>query len=218
MVGMPIRRARRESGEAKPTNSLRPPFPAGNAMSVSNGTRSPRIYGEVARRLAADLLEDRPDLAAYPEAVAALCTAEAQVALFRMELERVGIADGEGKVRTALLQQSGAAERRAAQFRATLGLDPVSEAKLGRDRAATGVMAADLAAIASHGAQAWAEQRPTPDIAGEVLNQIRTTGRTEFAELQAAHNAKTTTTDTTGEDDTADGDTEDDKDPTSDNT
>lgn len=64
-----------------PAGGSRPPFTSGNLARATSGARSPRVYGDLAQRLAAGLTEDRPDLGHYPEAVAAWATAEAQAAL-----------------------------------------------------------------------------------------------------------------------------------------
>ncbi len=53
---------------------VRPPFTHGNLVRLTHGATTLRVYGPLATELAAGLLEDRPDLAAYPEAVAAWAT------------------------------------------------------------------------------------------------------------------------------------------------
>ena len=65
-------------------------------------------------------------------------------------------------------------EGAAARHRATLGLDPRSEAALARERAAASVLAVDLDALAERGRQALAQRDAAglpapPDLAGEVL-------------------------------------------------
>ena len=77
------------------TRRERPPFAPGNLAMLTHGARTPRVYGPLAEVLAAGLTEDRPDLAAYPEAVAAWATAEAQAALLRRHLSEVGTIDPE---------------------------------------------------------------------------------------------------------------------------
>lgn len=154
-----------------PAKGTRPPFTPGNLAPVTHGARSPRVYGDLAQRLAAGLAEDRPDLAAYPEAVAAWATAEAQAALLRRHVAEVGPLDSESsKPREALLLWLTRLESAAARHRATLGLDPRSEAALARERAAASVLAVDLDALAERGRQALAARSTSPrDLPGEVL-------------------------------------------------
>lgn len=75
------------------TRRERPPFAPGNLAMLTHGASTPRVYGPLAEELAAGLTEDRPDLAAYPEALAAWATAEAQAALLRRHLSEVGTID-----------------------------------------------------------------------------------------------------------------------------
>ncbi|MGQ2910786.1 hypothetical protein [Aeromicrobium sp.] len=162
--------------------STRAPLPVGHARTMVSGARSPRVYGEVARQLAAGLLDERPDLEPYPEAVAAWATAEAQAALLRRHLDEVGIIDeATGEPRKAPLHWLNVAERRAQKAREPLGLDPMSEAQLMRERAAAASGVVDLNALAERGRAARAEYEavglpdPTdhPDIAGQVLHAVR---------------------------------------------
>jgi len=154
-----------------PAKGTRPPFTSGNLAPVTHGARSPRVYGDLAQRFAAGLVDDRPDLAAYPEAVAAWATAEAQAALLRRHLAEVGPLDPDtGRPRDAALTWLTRLEGAAARHRATLGLDPRSEAALSRERAAAVVLAVDLDALAERGRAALAARGTSPpDLAGEVL-------------------------------------------------
>ena len=154
-----------------PAGGSRPPFTSGNLARATSGARSPRVYGDLAQRLAAGLTEDRPDLGEYPEAVAAWATAEAQAALMRRHVAEVGPLDPDtGKPRDALLSWLTRLESAAARHRATLGLDPRSEAALSRERAAASVLAVDLDALAERGRAALAARSTAPlDLAGEVL-------------------------------------------------
>ncbi|MGB4779790.1 hypothetical protein [Microbacterium sp.] len=160
-----------------PANGTRPPFPKGNAMTVKSGARSPRVYGRLARQLAAGLVEDRKDLGDYPEAVAAWATAEAQVALLRRHLEQVGTIDPETmEPRAASLHWLKHFEKLAAEARATLGLDPRSEAALAKERAAAQTLMVDLHAIAERGAAAIAAREAAGivelDTPGDVLREV----------------------------------------------
>lgn len=162
-------------------------------MHLSHGARSPRVYGELAEHLAAGLLADRPDLADYPEAVAAWATTEAQVALLRRHIAQTGPLTSEGEPVSALgwlHRMEGA----AAKHRARLGLDPFSEAALARERATATAVAVDLAAIAERGRQAIASREAAglpapPDVAGEVLARVQGESRTTWDRAVAEHHA-----------------------------
>ncbi len=159
----------------------RQPFAKGNAMSVQSGGRSPRVYGELAELLAAGLMQDRPDLAQFPEAVAGWATAEAQAVLFRRHLSDVGPIDENGKPRESTLNWARHSENAAAKHRAVLGLDPRSEAALIRERASATALGVDLAVLAERGravleARATQGIEPPADIAGEVLQRVHVEG------------------------------------------
>jgi len=179
--------------------TTRPPFPDGNTLSTTHGARSPRVYGELARMLAAGLMEDRPDLARYPEAVARWAEAEAQAALLRRHLAEVGTIDPEtNSPRAGSLTWLRSFERAAAEAGALLGLDPMSEAKLSRERAAASVLAVDLEAVMARGREAIASREAQglpapPDLAGEVLARVKAAGALALA--------TTTTEEDTGHDD-----------------
>lgn len=172
-----------EHGEGEQADWYRPPepFAKGNTRHLVSGAHSPRVYGELAQHLAAGLLEDRPDLGAYPEAVAAWATAEAQVSLMRRNLAEVGWMDN-GEPRHGALKWLRSFERLAASHRSTLGLDPRSEAALARERAAAAVLTVDLGALAQRGRDALAAREaagidPPPDVAGDVLAAVQAEGQ-----------------------------------------
>ena len=174
--GIPAGGSGRGPASGRPT---RPPFPPGNLVGLSHGARTPRVYGPLAELLAAGLIADRPDLTAYPEAVAAWATAEAQTALLRRHLAEVGTIDPEtGEPRPSPLTWLRSFEKLAAEHRATLGLDPLSEARLSRERATAVTLAVDLDALAERGravlsARELAGLPAPPDLAGEVLAVVR---------------------------------------------
>ena len=175
-------------------NGPRPPFTPGNMAAVKSGARSPRVYGELAEVLAAGLVEDRPDLAAYPEAVAAWATTEAQAALMRRHVNTVGPLDEHGKPRDSVLTWLTKLEASALKQRATLGLDPRSEAKLAREGAAASALAVDLTALAERGraalqAREQAGLPASPDIAGQVLERHTSDYSAEYAERVAQSRA-----------------------------
>lgn len=112
-----------------------PQFSDGNVAQLGSGYRSPRVYSQVAAALVAGLVEQRPDLAAHPEALASWGDAEARAALLRSRLDEHGMFNDSGEARENLLRQLDRFERRAADARQRLGLDPRSEAELALLRA-----------------------------------------------------------------------------------
>lgn len=172
-----------------PAKGRRAPFAPGHAYRMRSGARSPRVYGALAEELTAGMLEKRPDLAAYPEALGAWATAEAQAVLLRRDLELNGMFDPEnGTPREAALKWSNTLERRAAKAREALGLDPRSEAALARERAAASALAVDLESLAEAGRQSLAERSQAgvlePDPAGEIL--AAELGKAHESQAQAA--------------------------------
>lgn len=141
-----------------PSGDLATVTPGGAHVTRSHGARTPSVYGPLAEALAAGLTADRPDLAPYPEAVAAWATAEAQAALIREHLETEGVTvtdPGTGRPvpRTGVLDLLGRMEKRAEAARSRLGLDPRSEAALARERAEVAHLArtVDLDDLAARG-------------------------------------------------------------------
>jgi len=120
----------------------RPALGPGNTAALRNGVHSPRVFGPRADQIAAELLADRPDLAApsYRAAVGVHCVF---LARFELELAKDEPSD-------FWLTKLGSAVLRSG---AALGLDPTSEARLTRDRAAAAAIASsiDLGALAARG-------------------------------------------------------------------
>ena len=96
--------------------------------ALKHGTRSPDIVNPVANQLANDVLERRPDLGRYPEAVAAWAALEAKAFLLRNWVDEVGMFAG-NRLRpgVGLLLRFEEASRRA---RKELGLSPSAEIEL----------------------------------------------------------------------------------------
>lgn len=136
----------------RPTSMTAP----GGLAPVTSGRASPSVYLPVAEAIRDDLLATRPDLGAYPHALAAWSVAEAVAALLRRHLAEVTLTDPDGELRLALLAALGSAEASAAKRRAVLGLDPAAEATLAAKRAsvAATVSTVDLGALAARGAAA----------------------------------------------------------------
>src|SRR5437763_1450722 len=102
------------------------PYRPGNASALRHGARSARFVDPVAAELVAALLADRPDLAAWPEAVAAWSRAEARCLLYAEHHAERGYLDPE----TGVPRGGGhvqAAENTAARLRERLGLDPLAD-------------------------------------------------------------------------------------------
>lgn len=111
------------------------PYRAGNTERLDAGHRSPRVFNSVAAALSTGLMASREDLRHFPEAVAAWADAEARAALLRYDLDQRGMFDDTGEVRESRVRTLERFERRAANERARLGLDPTSEAELALLRA-----------------------------------------------------------------------------------
>jgi hypothetical protein len=96
-----------------------------------------------------------------------------------------------GKPRAESLTVLRSFERLAAEHRATLGLDPRSEASLARERAAAATLAVDLDALAQRGravltAREQAGLPAPPDLAGDVLAEVRAAAQADSAAHAAA--------------------------------
>lgn len=123
----------------------RPPFTPGNAAAVVHGAYSPRkvnpLAAELVERVLADPATVHLQAPAWRAALWAWARAEAQVQLLSEYLDKAGEESGDGvgdldsdRVRSAYLLLHRA-EARATTQRSRLGLDPLSAARLGRDRA-----------------------------------------------------------------------------------
>ena len=135
----------------------RPPFAKGNELAATyHGAYSPRKVDPLAAELVAVVLNDpqasHAHAAHHRPALWAWARAEAQVQLLtdyiavKAEAAGDGIGDlDDDRVKAAYLLLHRA-EARALSGRARLGLDPLSQARLGRDRAAAGVDMAQLMA------------------------------------------------------------------------
>lgn len=151
------------------------PYRPENAAALTSGARSPRVYGEVSRVLVAGLLEHRPDLAAHPEALASWGDAEARAALLRKHLDEVGMLDANGGPRESMLTFLDRCERRAAEARHRLGLDPRSEAELAilRARAIREGQIVPQVNLATLAEQGRAVLGSASDPVAEALHRVR---------------------------------------------
>jgi len=137
---MAVKRDKRESGIPARHYSW-PPFELGHALSMRHGAYSPRRVDPLATELLEKVAASLDYLAADPSfrpALWAWARAEARVQLLSEYLDEHGSLAEDGAPRAALdaLRQF---ERLAADGRASLGLDPLSRARLGRDMTAAGV-------------------------------------------------------------------------------
>lgn len=171
-----------------------PPFPETHSLSLGHGAHSPRVYGELAQVLAAGLLEIRPDLQAYPVAVARWAEWEGRAQLLRKHLAVVGDIDAStGEVRPGLTKWLHRCENAAERAAALLGLDPISEARLAKERASAQLVAVDLAEIAARGRQILDQRaddqhlEPT-DPAHLALTRVKADGLNAWEKAAAIHN------------------------------
>jgi hypothetical protein len=134
------------------------PFQPGHTLSLRHGAYSGQMIEPLAEDLVRDLLERRPDLEMYPEAVSAWAYAETRAAIWRMLLDKGGLVDQNHEVRDKWLKELRADERRAAEERRNLGLDPASHARLMRERAEATSKAIDLDSIRARGRRAIEER------------------------------------------------------------
>lgn len=123
----------------------------GNFIALKHGARSRRIYEPAAADLAAGLLEDRPDLEDYPDALTQWAESEARAELLRKWVAEQGMFDGDQTPRSGVLTWLRVFENQAAEARKVLGLDPRSHAELVKVRAEATTQAIDLEALAARG-------------------------------------------------------------------
>jgi hypothetical protein len=145
-------------GVGGPRGYTWPPFTEGHTLSLRHGARSDRFVEPLAQAFLDALLADRPDLAAYPEAVAAWATSEARVERLRVWHGRVGFVDyAEGRVRAA--HDTLAFEKQAQHLRERLGLDPRADAELAKTRSEAILTQVDLEGIRQRGREALAKRQ-----------------------------------------------------------
>ena len=114
----------------------------------------PRKVEPLAAELVAGLLEARPDLEPYPEAVWAWGRAEARCILLSEWIATRGLLDPETDQPMQGLKWLLSFENQAASFRTILGLDPTSEARLAKERADATRGAVDLERLRERGREA----------------------------------------------------------------
>lgn len=152
MAGHPIRRAREGRLPAPGARGYRwATATAGNTLGQRHGAFSTRKVDPVALELVSGLLEDRPDLERYPEAVWAWGRAEARCLIFDEYLQDHEPWSEAGlKVASWVHRVEGQAQR----MRERLGLDPRGEAELLRESAEAQHATFDLDALRARGREA----------------------------------------------------------------
>jgi hypothetical protein len=142
------------------------PFEPGHEISLRHGAYSKRKVDPLAGELVAGLLEDRPDLAGFPETVWAWGRAEARCLLLAEYHAEHGLFDEKGNVRGG--QYVGQFEKMAAHLRATIGLDPRSEAELAKVRADATHATFDLDALRAKGREVIEAHEARRDVPAEL--------------------------------------------------
>lgn len=148
MAGAPIRRARKNSGTKVVTafvpefpgqefEGQRPPFEKNNTLSLKHGAHSERSLAPIAEAWVKTALEQAPYLRdpSYEPALLAWARFEAKCDLLHDWIDNHGLIDEVGQA-TPAAKLLPTYEGRAAALRATLGMDPISRAKLQKDSAA----------------------------------------------------------------------------------
>ncbi len=129
----------------------RRPFPAGHTLSVRSGAFSDRFIGPLALEIAQQLVEEWPEAARHPHLLASTARLGARVALLNADLDATGHYDAKGKLREGPLRWAAQYERQYVAGLRELGLSPVGEARLQRDRALAAATVIDLHAVRQAG-------------------------------------------------------------------
>lgn len=148
MAGAPIRRARKNSGTKVVTafvpefpgqefEGQRPPFEKNNTLALKHGAHSERALAPIAEAWVKTALEQAPYLRdpSYEPALLAWARFEAKCDLLHDWIDNNSLIDANGHA-TPAAKLLPTYEGRAAALRATLGMDPISRAKLQKDSAA----------------------------------------------------------------------------------
>lgn len=178
------------SGVPARNRGTQPPLPPGQTLSLRHGAASPRVYDPIAADLLAALLDVRPDLARYPGEVAAWARAEARVMLLDKYAVERGLLDEQGDPHPFTTRLMLPLEREAARARAALGLTPLTDAALTRERATTAHLAVDIEAILVRGREANAARDADP--VASALASVREAGDAAYARAVAEHTGGST--------------------------
>jgi hypothetical protein len=148
-----------------PASGVWPPFQEGNEIALRHGARSDRYVEPLAAAFREVLLADRPDLAAYPEVVAAWAVAEGRCERLRVWHEQHGFVGPDGRVVNS--HDVLMFEAQAQRLRERLGLDPLADAALAKTRAEAVLSVVDLESIRARGREALAKRQAAELAAGE---------------------------------------------------
>jgi hypothetical protein len=139
-----------------------------SSPALRHGARGHLKVDPVAAELATALLQDRPELASYPEAVMGWARAEARCLMYADWHAQVGYLDQDGNPRGG--GHVATAENTAARLRERLGLDPVADVQLQKAKAEAVHLVADLEGIRERG-RAVLEHRRAELAAGEDMSE-----------------------------------------------
>lgn len=149
MAGKPVRRARTGQPPAPGARGYKwADATPGNAIALRHGVHSARRVDPIAAELVAGVLADRPDLRRHPEATLAWARAEARCILAGEWLMDHPPWTDEGQ---RLLSWTSRVEAQAQRMRERLGLDPLAEAVLARERTEATHASFDLDSLLAKG-------------------------------------------------------------------
>jgi hypothetical protein len=129
----------------------------GNTTAVTHGTRSPAVVEPIARQIAEEILEQRPDLDRYPLAVESAASLEAKCRLLRTWVDEHSMFGNGFRPRSGvlLLLKFEEAARRA---RKELGLSPLAEVQLEKLKRETVAVGTSLEELRERGRKARTKQ------------------------------------------------------------
>ena len=160
-------------------------------LHVRRFGKSPKVIRPLADELTKLLLDIRPDLGvpAMRAAVHAWAWAEAMGAIFRFELDELGLFDEDGEPRQNLLTWETRLARRAELARSRLGLDPASYAQVRRDMLDGDQGEATLQRLREQGAKTIAARQAELDAARPSIDDLTPdlTRTTETVEALREH-------------------------------
>lgn len=133
----------------------RPPFEKGNEAALTHGAHSKRRIEGIAKKINDELLERFPVAREYPETLTALARVEGITRMLFADLATNGLYNKNAEFKSSQISRYLTAENTGAKLRASLGMTPMSEAEVARDRA-----------VAAHA---------TVDVVSELMKQGRAT-------------------------------------------
>ena len=128
------------------------PTQTGDRLALKHGAYSPASVNPIAYQLAADVLERRPDLLRYPEALERWADLEAKVRLLSTFVDEKGFFAGARP--TAAINLFIKLENSARRARQELGLSPLAEVQLEKLKRETVAVDQSLDELRERGRQA----------------------------------------------------------------